>query len=195
MKRKFSLPLFIFCTALFFFIASANWMVLSWGDSIVHTVADAPTSTVALVFGGGMKDETTMSEMQEDRMIRAVELYRAGKAKKLLVSGDDGEQRVDEVSAMKAYALSLGVREDDILTDPHGYRTRATCERAWAVFGVTSTVAISQSFHLPRIRYLCARAGVKTVGLSADFRDYPSSWWFAGLREILARGKAVVELH
>lgn len=173
----------------------ANRVILSYDAQIVDTVAEAATTTVAIAFGGGMKDAHTMSDMQEDRMARAVALYDAGKAGKLLLTGDDGARYFDEVGTMKAYALAHGVPAEDILADPHGYNTFESCRRAKAEFGVEKAVAISQSFHLPRIRYFCTHAGIDTAGLSADLREY-DDWWAPGLREILARvkGWARIEL-
>lgn len=166
----------------------ANLEILPHGSEVVVAVADASTGTVALVFGGGMKDADTMSEIQEDRVIRGIELYKAGKVEKLMMTGDDGASVVDEVHPMREYAVQHGVSPDDIMIDPHGYRTYESCYRAGHVYGITEAVAVSQRFHLPRILYMCNTLGVKTIGVAADLRSY-SALWKMQLREVGARLK------
>ena len=43
--------------------------------------------------------------MLKDRMDKGIELYNAGIAPKLLVSGDHGREQYDEVNTMKTYAI------------------------------------------------------------------------------------------
>jgi vancomycin permeability regulator SanA len=47
-------------------------------------------------------------------------------------------------------------------------------------------VAVSQSFHLPRIIYICSDFGVRTVGVPAFKQEN-----YLNNREVLARAKAV----
>lgn len=176
------------------FLLFANYRILRYDTNIVNSIESVPTSTMVLVFGGGMKNATEMSDMQTDRVAVAIAGYQKGKFKKIMFTGDDGAFHDDEISAMKKYALEHGVRSDDILTDPHGYRTYESCYREAQIYGVTSTVAISQSFHLPRIRYLCEHFGIKVIGLSADVRDY-HSLWVTYIRESLARTKAWFDIN
>lgn len=169
--------------------------IQSFGKNIASSVEEVEPQTLALIFGGGMKEDgVTMSEMQEDRVKRGIELYKAGKVQKLLMTGDDGANNSNEVGAMHDYAVKAGVPDERVDTDPHGYNTYKSCDRAKNVYGVTSTIAISQSFHLPRIVYFCSGQGIRVMPVSADLRDY--GWWGrlwpAGIREALARVKAVV---
>jgi vancomycin permeability regulator SanA len=169
--------------------------IQSFGKNIASSVEETQPQTLALIFGGGMKEDgVTMSEMQEDRVKRGIELYKAGKVQKLRMTGDDGANNSNEVGAMHDYAVKAGVPDEAVDTDPHGYNTYKSCDRAKNVYGVTSTVAISQSFHLPRITYFCSGQGIVVTPVSADLRDY--GWWGrlwpAGIREALARVKAVV---
>lgn len=181
------------------FILLANQYILALASPIVGTNSKrdiSPPQAFAIVFGGGMKEDgVTMSEMQEDRVKKAVELYKAGKALVLLMTGDDGANNGNEVAAMKKYAMDLGVPENSIQIDPHGYNTYKSCDRAVHVYGVTSAIVISQSFHLPRIEYFCSHEqGMYVIPVAADLRDYgfKGDWVTAGLREWLARVKAVV---
>lgn len=187
-RKIFGIILFLGITGLGILVFT-NLLILSYDTNIYHSIETVPTSTTALIFGGGMKNVTEMSDMQYDRVLAGINLYKQHKVKKLFLTGDDGAFRGDEISAMRALAVSKGVPAKDILADPHGYRTYESCYRESKYLGVTSTIAVSQSFHLPRIRYLCESFGIKTIGLSADLRQY-DSWWVQYPREWLARLKA-----
>ncbi len=178
------------------FVLVCNLYILSFGRNIASSVEAVQPRPLAIVFGGGMKEDgITMSEMQEDRVIRGVELYKAGKVQKLLMTGDDGANNGNEVNAMASYALGLGVPEEDIQIDPHGYNTFKSCDREAHLYNIKNAIVVSQSFHLHRIVYFCGHEqGMNVEPVSADLRDYGvrGRWVTAGLREWLARVKAVV---
>jgi len=169
----------------------ANYTILQRSDRIVPDMDPIPTTTMALVFGGGMIDDTTMSDLQTDRVERAIALYKSGTVQKLVMTGDDGQRYFDEVHAMKYYAIDHGVYPEDISLDPHGYNTYSSCYRAKHVYDVTRMIAISQTFHLSRIIYFCEHFGIETIGVPADLRAYGwrGRWWGMTGREILARLK------
>lgn len=154
----------------------------------VYQASDVPTSTTALIFGGGMKTATEMSDMQYDRVLVGAELYKNHRVQKLFLTGDDGGNHEDEISAMRKLAVEQGVNAADIMADPHGYRTYESCYREAYLYNVTSTIVISQSFHLPRIHYFCSHFGIATTEVSADIREYHQIWT-PYIREWLARLK------
>lgn len=166
----------------------ANYVILQFAPRIT-SVADAPTSSLALVFGGGMKNKVEMSDMQWDRVEVGAQLYNSGRVAKLMITGDDGALRADEITAMTNRLVELGVPTSSLLTDPHGYRTYESCIREAHVYGVTSTIVVSQSFHLPRIQYFCEHFGIKTIPVHADLRVYENMLWAGNVREWLARLK------
>lgn len=165
----------------------ANVQILQY-DNIVP-IDGASTSSVVIVFGGGIEASGEQTIMQQDRVATAVDLFLNGHAPRILLSGDDGANRFDEVSAMYDQALSYGVPETALLLDPHGYRTYESCWRAARVFHVSSAIVVSHAFHLPRIQYLCESFGIDTVAVAADIRAY-DAWVVSVPREILARFKA-----
>lgn len=186
MLKKIALVVIVLLAGMFLL---ANAFILSFHGSIVPAAA-VPERNVALVFGGGMKSPGVMTDMQTDRVVEAVALYKAGKVKKLMMTGDDGVYVNDEVTFMRQYAIQQGVLAADVSVDPHGYRTYESCYRARHVYGLTSTIAISQEFQLSRIIYLCQGFGINTLGVAADLRDYGFASYKMNVREALARLKA-----
>lgn len=138
----------------------------------INTVESANTARVAIVFGAGLQRDGSPTPVLQDRVNAAVELYKAGKVEKLLMSGDNRFVDYNEPGAMQAFAISLGVPQEDIVLDYAGRRTYDTCYRALHIFGVNEAILVTQRFHLPRALFTCNGIGLKATGLSADLRYY-----------------------
>jgi len=122
-----------------------------------------------------------------DRVFTAAQLYFAGKVEKLLMSGDNRFVYYNEPAAMRAYALQLGVPEQDIVLDYAGRRTYDTCYRAQAIFGINQAILVTQNYHLPRALFTCNALGLPAIGVAADQRTYhPRSYRLWQIREIPA---------
>ena len=117
----------------------------------------SPAAPAAIVFGAGLWRDGSPSPVLQDRVATAADLYFSGKVKKILMSGDNRFIYYNEPGAMKKFALSLGVPEEDIVLDYAGRRTYDTCYRARAIFGLKEAILVTQSFHLPRALILCRR--------------------------------------
>lgn len=166
------------------------------GRGRVYTTAQAPARRVAIVFGAGLWGDGSPTPVLYDRVATAVDLYRAGKVEKILVSGDNRFLDYNEPGVMREVALTLGVPSDAIVLDYAGRRTYDTCYRAKAIFGLTEAILVTQEFHLPRALYLCNRLGVDAVGVEADRRDYRRAallYW--NLRELIATFAALRDVH
>lgn len=188
-KRKFLYSLTTIGGGVLLFIGFTNVWTLSYGSSVVRDPSMVPHRSVVIVFGGGVKPDGSPSAMAAARLDRGIELYKQNKAETILITGDDGLYRVDEMTGMRQYALDRGVEESDIILDGHGYRTYESCLRANAVYGVEEAIAVSQSFHLSRIIYLCDNFGVHVVGVPADDHLPLRAKIKNNAREILARVK------
>jgi SanA protein len=167
------------------------WGAIQWRYArLIWTDESAvPLRPVAIVFGAGIRPDGDLSPMLRDRMDTAVELYRAGRVRKLLVSGDNRFTDYDEPGRMYDYAVAQGLPPEDVVRDYAGRRTYDTCYRASAIFGVTQATLVTQRFHLPRALYTCRSLGVDAVGFSADRRIYYSNPYYR-LRDAFATLRA-----
>lgn len=141
-----------------------------------------------LVLGCLVKNSGEPSHMLEDRLRRAVELYHAGVAPKLLMSGDHGQKDYNEVEAMKQYAIEHGVPSEDIFMDHAGFSTYESCYRAKEIFGVEKIILVTQEYHLYRALYIAEKLGLEVYGVNADYRTYYNQK-MRDIREVLARVK------
>jgi vancomycin permeability regulator SanA len=159
------------------------------------TVANAPQRAVALVLGAGLRFDGTPSDVLQSRVEVGVALYKAGKVRKLLMSGDNSLRNYDEVSAMKEAAVALGVPDNDVILDYAGFRTLDSCVRLRKVFGQSTALVVSQGFHLPRAIHLCRWAGVDVVGIEAPDVRARSRRTLSGIREVPASFQAWLDAH
>lgn len=143
-----------------------------------------------LVLGCLVKDNGTPSDMLHDRLRRGVELYHAGAAPKLLMSGDHGRTNYDEVAAMKQFAMDDGIPSSDVFMDHAGFSTYESIYRARDIFQADKIIIVSQEYHLYRALYIADQLGVEAYGVSADYRNY-SGQSGRDVREVLARVKDV----
>ncbi|WP_328312997.1 YdcF family protein [Streptomyces sp. NBC_00442] len=172
-------------------LAPATWMYASTGGR-VGTVADAPASGVAVVFGAGLwKGEP--SPYLAGRLDAAVRLYRAGKVKAVLVTGDNSRTDYDEPGAMRGYLVRHGVPGTHVVADFAGFDTWDSCVRAKKIFGVDRAVLVSQGFHIRRAVALCEAAGVRSYGVGVD-AAHDATWYYGGTREVFAAGKALLDV-
>lgn len=141
-----------------------------------------------IVLGCLVRDDGSLSAMLRDRLIRSVELYKAGAAPKIIMSGDHGRVDYDEVNAMKQYAIDNGVPSSDVFMDHAGFSTYETIYRAKEVFGADKVLIVTQEYHMYRALYIAKQLGIEAYGVSADLNTYGGQTK-RDVREILARCK------
>lgn len=141
-----------------------------------------------LVLGCQVKNNGVPSDMLADRLRRGVELYDAGVAPKLLMSGDHGRTDYNEVGAMKQYAMNTGIPSADIFMDHAGFSTYESMYRAKHIFEADKIIIVTQQYHLHRALHIARSLGIEAYGVAADYRAY-SGQTARDIREVLARVK------
>ncbi|MDF0372448.1 YdcF family protein [Streptomyces sp. KA12] len=172
-------------------LAPATWLHTT-ADARVRTTAGAPAQEVAVVFGAGLW-EGRPSPYLARRLDAAAELYRTGKVRVVLVTGDHGRVEYDEPDAMRTYLTVQGVPDGRIVSDHAGFDTWDSCVRARKVFGVDRAVLVSQGFHIRRAIALCRSAGIDAYGVGVD-DVHDVTWYYGGTREVFAAGKALLDV-
>jgi SanA protein len=173
--------------------------VHSYDSRIITRMDDLDTTSwerprVAIVFGASVYGNGDLSRILADRVDTAIELYRARKVDRILVSGDNRHPSYNEPKAMQDYLIERAVAPRDVIVDYAGRSTFETCLRAKEVFGLHRAVLVSQGYHLPRALYIANQLGLDAVGMAGDLRlkqkiDYQSA------REWAAEVKAYLNLH
>ena len=172
-------------------VLSVNAYIKNVGKARILTVEDAAALSnvdCIIVLGCQVRADGSLSDMLHDRLLRGVEVYQAGAAGKLLMSGDHGRTNYDEVGAMKRFAVENGVPSEDVFMDHAGFSTYETMYRAKEIFQAQKVVIVTQEYHLYRAIYIAEQLGLEAYGVSADLRSYRGQSK-RDLREVLARCK------
>lgn len=158
----------------------------------VHTIAQIEESgahaDAILVLGASVHPDGTPSDMLEDRLQVACDLYFSQCASKLIVSGDNRTTHYNESDNMKAYCVEAGVPSYDVLVDHAGYDTYSSVYRTWYVYGAQKVMIVTQAYHLYRALMIAHLLGMDAQGVAADMGYYDDQTMYS-LREAFARDK------
>ncbi|RUM69196.1 MAG: vancomycin resistance protein [Sulfurovum sp.] len=129
------------------------------------------------------------------RIDSAVKLFKAGKVKAIVVSGDNGSKYYDETTTMHDDLVARGIPSKYITLDYAGFRTLDSIVRAEAIFDLEDYIIVSQRFHLERAIYIAHAKNQKVLGFVA--KDFRNTVWAKRMehRELLARAKAFLDIH
>lgn len=157
----------------------------------VH-VSNAPRVSVVMIPGAGILRSGNPSPILEERITKAIAVYKARKASKILVTGNSVDPTTyDETTAMRQALLKAGIPKEVIIVDPLGIDTYSSMYRAKNVYHINTMIIASQEFHLPRALLLAQAQDIDAYGIQADkgtpyFRNY--------LREMFAIQKALINV-
>ncbi len=174
-------------------VALADWRIASAG-AVVADPDQLPAGRVALVLGTSPRLRTGGGNPWFlARMDAAAALWRSGRVRALLVSGDNRRHDYDEPTWMREALIARGVPAAAIHRDYAGLRTLDSVVRAKAVFGQTALIIVSQADHAERALYLARAHGIDAAGFAAADPGYvgPRQW----LRERLARVRCLLDVH
>lgn len=121
------------------------------------------------------------------RLDAAAELVATGRVGVLVVSGTP-----EQADAMAAELMRRGVTQR-IVRDPYGWRTLDSVVRARAAWPGRPIVFVSQGWHNDRAVWIARRMGVEAFGYGAVNGDDFRSSCVVPLRDVLAKGKAVID--
>lgn len=127
---------------------------------------DAGKSDVAIVLGSKVEPDGRPSQRLAARLDRALELYRQGLVRHLIVSGGTGAEGFDEAKVMKSYLAARRVPAAAILVDSAGTTTWETARNSAALMrahGFKSALIVTQYFHISRTRLALQKFGITTI--------------------------------
>ena len=143
-----------------------------------------------LVLGAYVFPDGTVSSMLNDRLSVAQELYEKGKADKIIVSGDHGQNDYDEVNAMKSFLKNEKIPAENILMDHAGFSTYESVYLARDIFDAKKIIIVTQKYHLFRAVFIARQLGLDAYGVASDKHDYGEALMKVyRQREIAARNK------
>ena len=158
-------------------------------------INEVPTMQTALLLGTNPKARggKRPSAFYMARINATAKLYKHGKFKHLIISGDKREG-YDEPQTMRQDLMKRGVPDSIVTMDGQGYCTLLSMRNIKQHFGVNDMIIISQKWHNERSIFLADKMNIKAVGYNADDVRHPRAIW-THIRELLARVKLFIDLY
>ncbi|WP_293909598.1 ElyC/SanA/YdcF family protein [Deinococcus sp.] len=172
----------------------SNTLVNSSAQGRLYSDVQAiPARPVGLLLGTSKYVDGRINLYYQYRIDAALSLYRAGKVRDLILSGDNAHASYDEPTTMRADLIAAGIPAGRLHRDYAGFRTLDSVVRASQVFGQREITVISQRFHNERAIYLARSHGLDAIGF--DARDVTGAGGAkVQSREYLARVSAVLDV-
>lgn len=190
-RKSWMRRIIVVLTICIVFTSIAPVYALSSTKNDIYSIQNAPARDVAIIFGAGLEAPGKPSHFLQSRLLTGAQLYKTGRAKVLVVSGDNRKRNYDEPTAMRTFLEGQGVPADAIVLDYAGFNTYDTCNRANRIFAIKTAILVTHSYHLPRAVVTCRAAGVQSIGVKADRSPvFPRNYF---IREYLSLNKAAVE--
>ncbi len=175
-------------------VASEFLIVTTAKDKIFKNVQELPTNEVGLLLGTSKYANNGLRNLYFIyRTQAAAELYKSGKVKKILISGDNSTENYSEPEDMEAELIGLGVPAEAIVLDYAGFDTYDSVVRANQIFGQQKFTVISQQFQNERAIYIAQAFDLDVIAFNAQavpIEVAPRVY----IRERLARIKMIWDL-
>lgn len=171
------------------------WVVYSTRSQVYFDMDELPSNEVGLVLGTSKSVKSGNENLFfRYRMEATARLWKLGKIKHIILSGNNDSEYYNEPADMKKALLRLGVPESDMILDYAGYRTFDSVVRCKQVFNQDKITIISQNFHNARALYIGNHQGMSAIAFAAQ--DIPGGYSLRTLmREYLARPLAVLDVY
>lgn len=170
---------------------SAEWAARGRSISDPAQLAD---KSVGLVFGTTDRVAGRENLYFRYRIDAAERLWKSGKLRAIIVSGDNRSDYYNEPNKMRSALIQRGVPASKIVRDFAGRRTLDSVYRAKEVFGADRVVFISQRFQNERAIYLAKAQCMKAWAWNAE-EVRGSRAWKTRIREVGARIKMWLDVQ
>jgi len=189
--KRIGLALLLFIAGI---ITCNVYVELTAKGKTFNNTTEIPANNVGLLLGTGKYlTNGNINLFYKYRINAAVQLYKAGKVKYILVSGDNGSESYDEPTTFKEDLIAAGIPESKIVLDYAGFRTLDSVIRSKEIFQQENITIISQQFHNERAIAIANAKGIKAVGYNAK-NVGGRNGFKVKVREMLARVAMCLDL-
>ncbi len=174
----------------------ANYTINSFSEQYLYNGTDSipPCKTAVLLGTSKFMRSGTKNYFFYNRITAAGTLFRSGKIRFIIISGDNSLSYYNEPADMKKELIKAGVPDSVIYLDYAGFRTFDSMIRAKEVFGQTKFIVVSQQFHNERAVFIARKYGIEAYGYNAeDVNAY--SGFKTKVRELFARVKVFIDVY
>ncbi|AFK02175.1 protein of unknown function DUF218 [Emticicia oligotrophica DSM 17448] len=164
-----------------------------WWEVPPTSIINVKPHDIGIVLTGGVINEDKLPIENiflggsADRMGQAIELYKKGKIRKILISGGAieilGKTQKLEIEEMAKYMIISGVAKEDIILEKYAQNTRENAINCSKIlkkyFPNQSYLLITSGFHLPRASKCFKKVGLKVDCFGADYISHERNFnWY-----------------
>jgi|SRR6185437_8432170 len=171
------------------------WVISSTKQQLYKDIASVPFRKVGVVLGTNKVWRGGENPFFKFRIEAAAALFKAGKIKHIIVSGDNHVSSYDEPLDMKNELVKLGIPDTCITLDYAGFRTFDSVIRCKEIFGQDSITVVSQEFHNQRALFIANYYKMSAIGFNAEDVSNDEFSMATHVRELFAKCKAVLDLY
>jgi SanA protein len=194
-KKTYKPTIIILIVSSLISILWANSTINKQTENKIYSETDSiPENNVGLLLGTSKFLKSGSSNQYfANRISATVQLYKAGKIRNIVISGDNSKKDYNEPEDMKNELIKHGIPENRIYLDFAGFRTYDSVFRMKEIFGQDSFTVISQEFHNQRAVYIANSLKLNAIGFNAkDVNAY--NGFKTKIREKFARVKVFIDL-
>jgi uncharacterized SAM-binding protein YcdF (DUF218 family) len=163
----------------------SNLALLAW-EPPYKSFEEIPNREIGIVLTGVTNLNKTTTDRTffgrgADRITQALQLYRMGKIKKILITGGQGLNPTNpysEAELLKRFLVMTGMPETDILIEEKSVNTRENAlitKEFLEKNGIATNqefVLITSAFHIPRSKRCFDKVGLKTIPFPVDYYSH-----------------------
>ncbi len=195
LKRLFRLVCYAAALFLIFGLFCFYWVENAAGRFLYNEAANVPRCKTAIVLGtsrylGNGNENLYFSY----RMDAAETLFKAGKVRHLILSGDNRVNDYNEPKSMQQALIRRGIPDSCLVLDYAGLRTFDSMVRCKEIFGQDSVIIVSQEFHNARAVFICRHIGLTGFGFNAQKVTTQKTLKMKA-REFFSRIKCVLDFY
>lgn len=175
-SRNFALILLLFFTNRFV----CNLAIKSWETDVQPISELRQDYDIGIVLGGYSNFNLEPKERYHfnssaNRLTQSIELYKAGKIKKILVTGGSGSwlnETPNEAEEIKPFLIKMGVLENDIIVEPLARNTHENATFTKQIlqknYPDASCLLITSAFHMRRSKACFQKEKIQFSPFSTD---------------------------
>lgn len=180
---------------IFLFVLSNPLLInelLLWWEIPPTSISAAKTHDVGIILTGGTTNDNKLPKeniflgKSADRIGQALELYKRGKIKQILISGGEisimGKSHKREVEEIAKYLIISGVPKENIFLETYSQNTRENALNCSKIlkkhFSKQSYLLITSGFHLRRASACFEKVGIKVDTFGANYLSHERSYYW-----------------
>src|SRR5882672_2046989 len=161
-------------------LALVCYVVVVYGCIVWQSGQDEARGTDAIVVFGAAQYDGRPSPVYKARLDHAAQLYRQGLAPMVIITGGSGgDPKFTEGVVGREYLKTLGIPDTQLIAETQSSDTAESARRVATIMYVNSMhscLAVSDGYHIFRIKRMLGREGVTTYGAPRP-NSKPQTFW------------------